>query len=1202
MNEVQKLKQIVSTIKNPESIETYFNLVHTFYTGLGLEEDTENIAQTIRTDDRMRFTVNLNARLFLGLTNQDGEDTLLATMFEKDAEKIESEVANFRKDNSKFTQIGDEEQSYIVTFSMETYQKHQADIPKWVLNCANDYLPRQEKSNLRRFHSPLLTELTFDDSALDLLLEQPEEYYFSRLIEQYKGFVREDHNRPELYKWRNVQHYQEQFDLEADDFHASLKNALSKAQNLVYQLSLSFIKKAVQYYPEEVRDMFRELYNEEKNLQERVTRFSQRADELAPQVSEAHGKELNAYQDERTVSYYLAMQYPEKYPIYKDDIYRYLLKVVTEENSKHAGEKYLHYIEIGERLLHLITGNDDLIKLVRSTLDDDCFHGDLKWLVFQDILWRTKYPPEEDTEMQQFEKAKTYLQKFSDGADEHYAKMDWLIPRFQFFRQFFEREHLKSAEWNEFRKIPQKTHAYTSLGIAGKNAFGNPNHPIERYRKSFIYLAYGEDDLATRLNKLLDKNSEYHLKYIGESFYAEVVGYIYPEEYVFYNSRDEEAIKFLNIGIERKSDEQFGDFFVRYNQEIEPLQSIYENIVGQRTNTTIPLELDQFFSWIYENFVGKETEMPEINKTEPTFWLYAPGDNAKYWDDFFQEGIMAIGWDFLGDLREYENKKEIQNSLEAHYGADVKKTNDALACWQFVNEIKTGDIIIVKKGRQSYLGYGVVTSDYDFNQQREFFYHVRNVEWIKRGEWETDFKIVVKTLTQISKYPEYVEKLAELLEINTQFSPHSKMKQYWWLNANPNIWRLADNEVGQEQTYTSHNSRGNKRQIYKNFEQVQPGDLVIGYESTPVKKVKAILEITEPLHVDDEGEEQMTFRVKQFTPNQPTWDELKSMGSLADCSVLKNNQGSLFHLTATEFDTIYDLAFKKREIFQPYIKADALKELFMLEEKLDRIRDLLEYKKNIILQGPPGTGKTFLAKRLAWLQLGAKDESRISTIQFHPSYSYEDFIRGYRPTEEHFELKDGLFLDICKQAKSDPEHPYYLVIDEINRGNLSKIFGELMMLIEKDKRGPEFKVTLPYKKQDEPHFYIPENLYLIGTMNTADRSLALVDYALRRRFVFIDLMPNFGEKFQRHLKSLGVDEGTITLIVERLESLNAEITEESGLGKGFQIGHSYFCQPKGNDTQWYRNIIEYEIIPLLNEYWFDKPEKVKSLKDDLLSI
>ncbi|MCF7802700.1 MAG: EVE domain-containing protein [Candidatus Marinimicrobia bacterium] len=1048
MNDVQKLKQVVSTIENSESIKSYFEFVHDIYSELGLKKDTGNIVQTIRTDQYMRLTVNLNARLFLGLTNEDGEDTLLATMFEKDAEKIEPEVANFRKDNSKFTQIGDEEPSYIVILSMETYQKHQADIQEWVLRCAKDYLPRQEKSNLRRFHSPLLTELTFNNNAFERLLEHPEEYYFSQLIEKYKELVREDQNRPELYKWRNVNHYQAEFDIDADDFHASLKSALSKAQNLVYQLSLSFIKKAAQYYPEEVREMFWELYDEEKDLQDRVDNFNQQADELAPKVSEAHGKELNAYQDERTISYYLAMRYPEKYPIYKDDIYQYLLEVVTEENSKRAGDKYLHYIEVGNRLLPFITNDNELKQLVQSTLDDDCFQGDPKWLVFQDILWRTKYPPEEESdklEIKQHNKATTYLQNFAKVAEEHFEGKDWLQERYTFFQKFFQKEHLKNAKWSDFQEIPENTHAYTSLNIAGKNAFGDQNHDIERYRKSFLYLAYGEDDLAIRINTLLDKQSEYHLKYIGESFYAEVIGYIYPEKYVFYNTRDKEAISFLDLDIERKSKEQFGDFFIRYNQEIEPLKSLYKDIVGQRTETTIPLELDQFFSWVYENYVKK-------------------------------------------------GSGEIQPNGNGEKG------------------------------------------------------------------------------------------------------------NYWWLNANPDIWRFAEKEVGQEQTYTSRNSRGNKRQIYKNFEQVQPGDLVIGYESTPVKKVKAILEITEPLHTDDEEVEKFSFKLNQFTPNQPTWEELKSHESLADCSVLKNNQGSLFQLTASEFETIYDLAFKDVTAYPTYSRDEALDELFLPEEELVRILNLLEYKKNIILQGPPGTGKTFLAKRLAWLQLGAKDESRISTIQFHPSYSYEDFIRGYRPTEDHFELKDGLFLDICKQAKSDPENPYYLIIDEINRGNLSKIFGELMMLIEKDKRGPEFKVTLPYTKQDESDFYIPENLYLIGTMNTADRSLALVDYALRRRFVFIDLMPNFGEKFQRHLRSFGVDDGTIDLIVERLRTLNTEIARESGLGKGFQIGHSYFCRPNGNDTQWYRNIIEYEIIPLLNEYWFDKPEKVKSLQDELLSI
>ena len=248
------------------------------------------------------------------------------------------------------------------------------------------------------------------------------------------------------------------------------------------------------------------------------------------------------------------------------------------------------------------------------------------------------------------------------------------------------------------------------------------------------------------------------------------------------------------------------------------------------------------------------------------------------------------------------------------------------------------------------------------------------------------------------------------------------------------------------------------------------------------------------------------------------------------------------------------------------------------------------------MQGAPGVGKTYAAKRLAYSIMGLKDKSRLAMVQFHQSYSYEDFIMGFRPSATGFELKKGIFYNFCKKAEIDSDNDYFFIIDEINRGNLSKIFGELFMLIENDKRGTEIQLLYA-----DEMFSIPKNVYIIGMMNTADRSLAMMDYALRRRFAFYDMKPGFdSEGFRSYRSSL--DNEKFNRLIAFINDLNAVIANDDSLGEGFCIGHSYFCNLDNINEKTLSSIVEYEIIPLLKEYWFDEPSKIRDWSDRLRGV
>lgn len=423
----------------------------------------------------------------------------------------------------------------------------------------------------------------------------------------------------------------------------------------------------------------------------------------------------------------------------------------------------------------------------------------------------------------------------------------------------------------------------------------------------------------------------------------------------------------------------------------------------------------------------------------------------------------------------------------------------------------------------------------------------------------------------------------------TEKPKSSEEHRYWWLNANPKIWSFSNLQTSHVQEYTLFNENGNKRRVFQNFVDARAGDLVIGYESNPVKQVVALAKVS----AANDGKK-ICFEKTESLVNPIDYRTLKECPELEQMEFFQNPNGTFFKLTKDEYEFIMDIIREEnpltsKDMNTSYTKKDFLSEVYMSENQYDRLSGVLLNKMNLILQGAPGVGKTFTAKRLAYSLMGEKDDSRIEFVQFHQNYSYEDFVMGYRPSGDSYELKYGIFYQFCKKAENQPDKKFFFIIDEINRGNLSKIFGELLMLIEKDYRGT--KATLAYNGMP---FSVPKNLYIVGMMNTADRSLAMIDYALRRRFSFFEMAPAFESKgFKEYQHSL--DNRTFNELISEIVKLNGEISRDKSLGKGFCIGHSYFCG-KTKETctnEWMQSVVNYDILPMLSEYWFDDDTKVQ---------
>ena len=647
--------------------------------------------------------------------------------------------------------------------------------------------------------------------------------------------------------------------------------------------------------------------------------------------------------------------------------------------------------------------------------------------------------------------------------------------------------------------------------------------------------------------------------------------WIRPDLYLPLDSRSQSMLASIGITFDNAK-------FLRYKEYRDVMNRLDEKMQTESLGFTNYAE----FSHIAYLETSEKQETEKMNDSNAiAYWIYSPGEQATFWDEYYQDGVMGLGWNKIGDLREYKKQQDLVAPLKQHYGDETSQKNSADMLYSFVNEMKPGDIVFAKRGRSLIVGRGVVTSDYYYDNSHELQPHLRKVKWTHKGEWKSNSMLAMKTLTNITRYTDDVKQLNKLIEgKETPIPVESTDKQYWWLVGNPKIWSLSGMKVGEEQQYTLYNENGNKRKVFQNFIDAKAGDIVIGYESTPTKQIVNLLTISK----SSDGQT-ISFKNLETLPTPIDFSTLKTIPGLENMEYMKNQQGSFFKVTADEYDIIMELVrgdnpLPKQEKKEEYTKSNFLDEVYVSYHDYDRLESLLLRKKNLILQGAPGVGKTFAARRLAYAIMGEKDDSRVMQVQFHQNYSYEDFVMGYKPNEEGgFELKNGVFYRFCKRAAADSEHKYFFIIDEINRGNLSKIFGELLMLIENDYR--DKPIQLAYKDE---MFAVPSNLYIIGMMNTADRSLAMIDYALRRRFSFFEMKPGFNNAtFEEDIKKL--HDPQLNSLIKAIIELNTIIENDDSLGSGFCIGHSYLCN-LGYDYK-LENIVEYDIIPMLREYWFD---------------
>ena len=655
-----------------------------------------------------------------------------------------------------------------------------------------------------------------------------------------------------------------------------------------------------------------------------------------------------------------------------------------------------------------------------------------------------------------------------------------------------------------------------------------------------------------------------------------------------------------------------------------------------------------------EPMTASDKDAQTAEEQERGYWLYVPGEGAGKWEEFRTAGIMALNWDRIGDPTSYPNEEAVIEALEAGYGDwGGRPTGAAGMIRDFTRTMRPGDVVYARRGPTEIIGRGVVRSEFRYDDARPAYRCVRDIEWTHVGSWPLDRRVGAVSLQRVTENTSYNPAQLESLFRDRNASGASTASaraqgvgdsnqakkhelQHWLYTPGEGAARweefrtagimalnwdrvgdlasFPDKESLLDALYTHYGDWGGRPRkaadsVWDYIHAMKPGDIV--YVRRSFNEIVGRGVVRSDYRYDEDRSSFRAVRDVEWT-HVGSWPLEQRIGRLMLQRLTENTKytpdqlNALIGIEDSHSPSSVDERSGNNDLDEAdehYTSADFLDEVFLRPEDLEQMLGLLRRKKNLILQGAPGTGKTFAAKRLAYALMSQADDSRVEVVQFHQSTAYEDVVVGLRPTAEGgFAAAEGVFARFCRRAAADPGRDYVFIIDEINRANISKAFGELLMLIEAEHRGEALRLPVSGELLS-----VPKRLHIIGMMNTADRGLALIDYALRRRFAFFEMRPALDHPgFLRHVEAVG--SARLEALVDVVRRLNQRIAEDEALGPGFQIGHSYLClpaagpeNPAGSDAD-VTSVVRYELEPLVREYWFDNPAAMDESIHELESV